>query len=89
MPFVLIGLGVGLVLAVIRFLIVNIPRFEECKEITDKGFVCPNCGKEFSPAWQSLIFKLPSVYSYNVAKLKCPACKERDMCAQKMQSSQN
>lgn len=84
MPTVLIVVGVGALFIIIRFLIGNIPKFEECKDIADKGFVCPNCGKEFSPKWQSLYYKLPSVYTYNVAKLRCPACKERDMCSLKI-----
>ena len=56
---------------------------EECKEIAEKPFVCPNCGGEFHINWKHLWFKngyaLEGGLS-NKAVLKCPHCKEKDAC---------
>ena len=53
---------------------------EECKEIAEKPFVCPNCGKEFYKKWNQLYFNGFTPRLTNKAILKCPHCKERDAC---------
>ena len=53
---------------------------EECKEIAEKPFVCPNCGKEFYKKWNQLYFSSFTPKLTNKAILKCPHCKERDAC---------
>jgi RNA polymerase subunit RPABC4/transcription elongation factor Spt4 len=53
---------------------------DECKEIAEKPFVCPNCGKEFYKKWGQLYFNGFTPKLTNKAILKCPHCKERDAC---------
>ena len=50
------------------------------KEIAEKPFICPNCGKEFHKKWNQLYFNAFDPRLTNKAILKCPHCKERDAC---------
>ena len=62
---------------------IDINAVSMCKEITEKPFVCPNCGGEFHVKWKRLWFKncyaLDGGFS-NKAVLKCPHCKVTDAC---------
>ena len=58
----------------------GINSIDECKEIAEKPFVCPNCGKEFYKKWNRLYFNGFTPKLTNKAILKCPHCKERDAC---------
>lgn len=53
---------------------------DECKEIAEKPFVCPNCGKEFYKKWGQLYFNAFTPKLTNKAILKCPHCKVTDAC---------
>lgn len=53
---------------------------EELENITDKPFICPNCGCKFYVKWYRMYFKRYSVYGFKSAKLKCHSCGEVDMC---------
>ena len=62
---------------------IDINAVSMCKEITEKPFVCPNCGGEFHINWKHLWFKNGYALedgSSKKAVLKCPHCKERDAC---------
>ena len=54
-------------------------RLEHGK-IRDKTYVCPNCGRRIEPKWYEMIFSGKTVYKYNCAKLKCPACGKWNFC---------
>ena len=49
-------------------------------EVLEKTYVCPNCGHRFQPKWYQMLFGVGTAYTYDCAKLKCPACHEWDMC---------
>ena len=61
-------------------LCLDIDAVDDCKEIAEKPFICPNCGKEFHKKWNQLYFSGFSLELTNKARLKCPHCKERDAC---------
>lgn len=75
----IIGIFIGLLLVLPRFLM----SVAECEKITDKPFVCPNCGKEFYVNWYKMWYKRISVRLWEGAKLKCPNCGMTDMCKHK------
>lgn len=77
---IIIGIFVGLVLVLPRFLIEWSFIKSACQEITDKPFTCPNCGNEFYVNWYKMWFKRHAVYLWKSAKLKCPNCGITDMC---------
>ena len=52
----------------------------KCKEIAEKPFICPNCGKEFYKKWNQLYFNGFDPKYAKKAILKCPHCKEKDAC---------
>ncbi len=52
----------------------------EYGKIWDKTYVCPNCGRKIEPKWYEMIFSGKTVYKYDCAKLKCPACGKWDFC---------
>ena len=54
---------------------------EAFRELTEKPFVCPNCGYRFYVRWYQLYpFKAGSVRAFGRANLKCPNCKIKDTC---------
>ena len=59
---------------------ISLSPIDECKEIAEKPFVCPNCGKEFYKKWNQLYFNGFTPKLTNKARLKCPHCKEKDAC---------
>ena len=48
--------------------------------ITEKPFICPNCGNKFYAPWWKMWYKKNSVYLFQSAKLKCPHCGATDVC---------
>ncbi len=62
------------------YLLVDWTAVDNSKEIAEKPFVCPNCGKEFYKKWSQLYFHGFDPRLTNKARLKCPHCKERDAC---------
>ena len=61
-------------------LCLNIDVINDCKEIAEKPFICPNCGKEFYKKWNQLYFNGFDPRLTNKAILKCPHCNQRDAC---------
>ena len=59
---------------------ISLTSIEKCKEIAEKPFICPNCGKEFHKKWNQLYFNAFDPRLTNKAILKCPHCKEKDAC---------
>ena len=51
-----------------------------CKDAVEDPFVCPNCGHIFYVKWFKLYFAWGGLMMYGKAKLKCPRCKQKDMC---------
>ncbi len=78
MKYYIIPIIIGLALGIIR-LCVFTKIFR--KDAYDKPFACPNCGAKFNARWYQLLFKTGSVYTYGAARLKCPVCRQRDMCS--------
>lgn len=62
------------------YLFVDISDIDKVKEIAEKPFICPNCGKEFYKKWNRLYFNGFTPKLTNKARLKCPHCKETDFC---------
>ena len=61
-------------------LCLNIDVINDCKEIAEKPFICPNCGKDFYKKWNQLYFHGFDPHLTNKARFKCPHCKEIDAC---------
>lgn len=52
-----------------------------CKEYAEKPFVCPNCGETFYVKWYHLWNgRECTLVVSEKAKVKCPHCKQTDMC---------
>jgi len=51
-----------------------------CKAQAEDPFVCPNCGYIFYVKWHKLYFTWGTIMTSNKARLKCPKCKQKDMC---------
>lgn len=69
LPHLLVDVGKGL-LSVSRL-----------KEYAKKPFVCPNCGSTFFRKWYHLWFNRENtLIMIEKAKLKCPRCKQTDLC---------
>lgn len=58
----------------------DIDSVGKSKEIAEKPFICPNCGKEFYKKWNQLYFNAFDSRLTKKAILKCPHCKTRDAC---------
>jgi len=55
--------------------------FSSFQEIANRPFICPNCGHRFYAKWYQIGRPLQaSVYATGKAMLKCPECKEKDLC---------
>ena len=55
--------------------------YKRFQEYVETPFVCPNCGKTFYAKWYHLYFgRNVTLEMVKKVKLKCPHCKERDMC---------
>lgn len=80
---IVIGIVIGLLIISPRFFVDFSFMKSTCEEITDKPFVCPNCGHEFYVSWYRMWFKKNSVYLWNSARLRCPNCGSKDMCKHK------
>lgn len=52
-----------------------------CKDLASDPFACPNCGHVFYVKWFKLYFTWGTALMYGKAKLKCPRCKQKDMCS--------
>lgn len=53
-------------------------------EYVEKPFACPNCGAVFYAKWYHLRrLREASLVMIGKAKLKCPHCKQWDMCTWK------
>ena len=50
------------------------------KQISEKPFVCPNCGHVFSVKFFQMPFLLHSYVLSETILVKCPKCKTRDHC---------
>ena len=51
------------------------------KEYAKKPIACPNCGKSFYAKWHQLwILKDISLIMTEKVKMKCPHCKQTDLC---------
>ena len=77
-------LGIIDLLSLLPILLVDactdIDSVGKCKEIAEKPFICPNCGKDFYKKWNQLYFNGFDPRLTNKAILKCPHCKEKDAC---------
>ena len=77
-------LGIIDLLSLLPILLVDactdIDSVDKCKEIAEKPFICPNCGKDFYKKWNQLYFNGFDPRLTNKAILKCPHCKEKDAC---------
>ena len=62
------------------YLCTDIDAVAYCKEIAEKPFICPNCGKEFHVKWNRLWFTGGTLGFSNKVQLKCPHCKVTDAC---------
>lgn len=78
MKFYIIAIIIGLALAFLKIYI-NTTLFR--RDAYERTFACPNCGARFNVKWYQMIYKSNSVYTYNAARLKCPACHIKDMCS--------
>lgn len=58
----------------------DIDSVGKSKEIAEKPFICPNCGKEFYKKWNQLYFNAFDPRLTKKSILKCPHCKTRDAC---------
>ena len=58
----------------------DIDAVGKSKELAEKPFICPNCGKEFYKKWNQLYFNGFDPRLTNKAMLKCPHCYQRDAC---------
>lgn len=57
---------------------------ERYKEYVEKPFACPNCGAVFYAKWYHLFGKRDvTLLMVKKVKLKCPQCKQVDMCTWK------
>ena len=59
-----------------------------CKDLSDTPFSCPNCGHHFYVKWYKLFFKYGAVLTYGKAYLKCPKCKQKDMCGRPIETNE-
>lgn len=78
MKAVIIGVIIGVAIALVK-IAVNMNLYH--RDAYGKTFVCPNCGARFNVKWYQMILKYNTVYTYNAARLRCPVCREKDMCS--------
>ena len=56
-------------------------RINRLKAYACQPFVCPNCGEHFFVKWYKLwIYRDHTITLCGKAKLRCPKCREVDMC---------
>lgn len=77
--FVFVALVV--ILPIVLFFIRRYPMISEMKDLLDTPFVCPNCGHQFTIKMHRVWYKLPAYYVVKGFKVRCPKCKEIDICS--------
>lgn len=81
MTGIVLGIIIGLAIAFVRIALRTSLFRSFYKDAYGKTFVCPNCGARFNVKWYRMILKYATVYTYNAAHLRCPVCREKDMCS--------
>ena len=62
-------------------IVFDICHIRRLKAYACEPFVCPNCGERFTVKWYKLLInREATIVMCGKAKLKCPKCKEIDMC---------
>ena len=78
------GLIISVLINLVKFpikLYLFFYRIDKYREVMDEPFACPNCGAHFYAKWYHYFSWSFGPFLHNKSmKMKCPKCKERDMC---------